>query len=127
MPAYANPVVWFEIPVTDMARAKQFYETVFSIEITEMDMGPAKMGWLPREMGSGGATGTLILREGHTPSLQGCLIYIHVDAIDPTLELINKSGGHTIAAKSNIGQHGFVAQFADTEGNRIALHEKPAE
>ena len=26
-------VSWFEIPVNDMARAKQFYETVFKIEI----------------------------------------------------------------------------------------------
>ncbi|WP_410529691.1 VOC family protein [Winogradskyella sp. PG-2] len=26
-------VGWFEIPVSDMDRAKQFYETVFKVEI----------------------------------------------------------------------------------------------
>ena len=40
-------VGWFEIPVTDMKRAKLFYETVFNIEISVHDMNDLIMGWFP--------------------------------------------------------------------------------
>ena len=126
MPSHANPVNWFEIPVTDMSRAKSFYEAVLSVEITETEMGPNKMGWFPMEMGATGAAGTLILGEGYTPSHSGSLVYINVDTIDPTLELIAANGGKTLMPRMSIGQHGFIAHFEDTEGNRVALHEAPA-
>ena len=126
MPSHANPVNWFEIPVTEMARAKKFYETVLAVEITDSEMGPNKMGWFPMEMGAAGAAGTLILGDGYTPSHDGSLVYINVDAIDPTLEAINGHGGKTLLPRMSIGQHGFIAHFEDTEGNRVALHEAPA-
>lgn len=127
MPSHANPVNWFEIPVTDMARAKKFYETVLAIEITDSEMGPNKMGWFPMEMGSAGAPGTLIQGDGYKPSKDGSLVYLHVDSIDPTLELINGNGGKTLMPRQSIGQHGFIAHFKDTEGNRVALHESPSQ
>ena len=126
MPSHANPVNWFEIPVTDMGRAKRFYESVLAVEITDSEMGPNKMGWFPMEMGAAGSPGTLILGDGYTPSHDGSLVYINVDAIDPTLEAISGNGGKTLMPRMSIGQHGFIAHFEDTEGNRVALHEAPA-
>ena len=126
MASHANPVNWFEIPVTDMARARKFYEAVLSIEIAETEMGPNKMGWFPMEMGKMGAAGTLIQGESYTPSHEGSLVYMHVDQIDPTLEAIENSGGKTLVPRFSIGEHGFIAHFEDTEGNRVALHESPA-
>ena len=32
MPIQANPVNWFEIPVSDLDRAKKFYEAAFGAE-----------------------------------------------------------------------------------------------
>ena len=125
MPSHANPVNWFEIPVADLSRARQFYETVLGIEIAETEMGPNQMGWFPMEMGATGAAGTLIKGDGYTPSHDGSLVYIHVDAIDPTLEAINGAGGTTLVPRMSIGEHGFIAHFEDTEGNRVALHESP--
>ncbi len=125
MPSHANPVNWFEIPVTDMARARKFYATVLAVEITDSEMGPNKMGWFPMEMGAMGSAGTLIQGEGYTPSHDGSLVYLHVDAIDPTLEAIQANGGKTLMPRMDIGQHGFIAHFEDTEGNRVALHESP--
>jgi predicted enzyme related to lactoylglutathione lyase len=126
MPLHANPVNWFEIPVTDLARATKFYETALTIEITETEMGPNKMGWFPMEMGAPGATGSLILGEGHIPSHEGSLVYLSVDSIDSTLELIGENGGKTLVPRTSIGEHGFFAHFEDTEGNRVALHETAA-
>lgn len=122
-----NPVNWFEIPVADLARAKTFYETALSIEIAETKMGEADMGWFPMEMGASGATGTLIKCQGYTPSQEGSLVYLQVDAIDPTLEAIAQAGGKTLMPRTSIGEHGFVAHFEDSEGNRVALHEATAQ
>lgn len=33
-----NAINWFEIPVTDFTRAKQFYETILSAEMQGMEM-----------------------------------------------------------------------------------------
>lgn len=123
MPSHANPVNWFEIPVTDMTRAKEFYQAVFGIEIVETEMGPNKMGWFPMEMGAPGAAGTLIQGEAYKPSQEGSLVYLHVDAIDPTLKIIDSNGGKTLVPRTSIGEHGFIAHFVDTEGNRVAVHE----
>ena len=77
------------------------------------------------DMEAKGAAGTLIKGEGYTPSHDGSLVYLHVDAIDPTLALINGNGGKTLMPRTDIGQHGFIAHFEDTEGNRVALRETP--
>jgi len=122
MPSHANPVNWFEIPVTDLSRAKKFYETVFGFDIVETEMGPNKMGWFPMEMGAPGAAGALIQGEGYTPSRDGSLVYLHVDKIDPTLEAINTGGGKTLVPRTSIVEHGFISHFEDTEGNRVDLH-----
>ena len=41
----ANPVNWFEIPVSDMERAQKFYESVFNIELSINEMGNTLMAW----------------------------------------------------------------------------------
>ena len=123
MPSQSNPVNWFEIPVNDLAKAKAFYESILELELTESEMGPNKMAWFPMEMGAAGSTGTLVKGEGYTPSYDGSLVYLHVDKIDPTLEKIISGGGKTLMPRMSIGEHGFIAHFEDTEGNRVALHE----
>lgn len=42
-------VRWFEIPVSDMNRAKEFYDTVFDISIVIHDLCGFLMGWFPNE------------------------------------------------------------------------------
>ncbi len=127
MASHVNPVNWFEIPVEDLSRAKSFYESVLSLELTDSELGPNKMAWFPMEMGATGAAGTLIKGDSYKPSHDGSLVYLHVDKIDPTLEAISNSGGKTLMPRTDIGQHGFIAHFEDTEGNRVALHESPTE
>ncbi|MGB7816185.1 MAG: hypothetical protein WBL28_07525 [Methylotenera sp.] len=42
-----NPVVWFEIYVQDMARAKAFYESVFQTKLEMMSEGEIEMWAFP--------------------------------------------------------------------------------
>ena len=121
----SNPVNWFEIPATDLGRARSFYESILSTQLAETEMGPKKMAWFPMEQGAPGAAGTLIQGEGYTPSHGGSLVYLHVGDIDDTLNKITDAGGKTLLPKTSIGQHGFIAHFEDCEGNRVALHQAP--
>ena len=42
-----NSMVWFEIPVTDMKRAKAFYDAVFLTDLQEDNTGPNPMAMFP--------------------------------------------------------------------------------
>ncbi|MCY4613750.1 MAG: VOC family protein [Nitrospira sp.] len=117
-----NPVNWFEIPVSDLERARQFYETVFGFQLSLNEMGPMKMAWFPMTQEGGGATGTLMKSEGYTPSHAGTLVYFSVTDIEGTLAKVNENGGKTLLPKTSIGEHGYIAHFQDCEGNRVALH-----
>lgn len=126
MTIQANPVNWFEIPVSDLGRAKSFYERIFEVEITESEIGSNKMGSFPMNLEAFGSAGTLMEGEGYTPSHDGTLVYFYVDKIDPILGRINDLGGKTLMPRTSIGKHGFIAHFEDSEGNRVALHELPS-
>lgn len=115
---------WFEIPVNDMERAKKFYETIFNIPMGEnMDFGNSIMSFFPFDPDASGATGTLIKQESYVPSSEGALVYFAVKEINDVTPRIETAGGKVINEKMSIGEHGFVAHFEDSEGNRVALHQ----
>lgn len=118
-----NPVNWFEIPVTDMDRAKTFYETIFSFDVSINQVGNETMGWFPFDPKAPGATGSLIQNENYTPSHQGSLVYFSVPEINDVLAKVEGAGGKIVNPKFSIGPHGFSGHFEDSEGNRVGLHQ----
>lgn len=122
----SNPVIWFEIPVTDMDRAMRFYAAALGITLVPpTQVGEATLSFFPMEMDAVGAGGALIQTGQVQPSLQGTTVYFSVASIDPVLERIIQAGGKSCVPRTSIGEYGFIAQFQDTEGNRVALHEAP--
>lgn len=117
-----NPVVWFEIPVLNMDRAKSFYEAVFGLKLTVIEMGPRQMAMFPMEMGTPGIGGALVKEETFVPSHAGSMVYFSVTDISGTLEKVVANQGKVLVPKTSIGEYGFCAYFADVEGNRIGLH-----
>ena len=118
-----NPVTWFEIPVNDMERAKAFYEAVFQFEIQLVDFGGLKMGWFPNAGSVSGATGSLMQHESYVPSHSGTLVYFSCQDVANELSRVEAAGGKVMHNKTQISpEHGFMAVFEDSEGNRIALH-----
>ena len=116
-------MIWFEIPVSDMERAKAFYERVFGYPLKVQDLGELKMAWFPMEQGAPGAMGSLVMSRAYTPSHYGALVYFSVSDIEGTLERVKASGGKVIRGKMDIGQFGYVGHFEDSEGNRVALRQ----
>ena len=122
-----NMVGWFEIPVSDMDRAKKFYDSVFDIEISLHDMGELVMGWFPFAEGMPGATGSLVKhKDFYFPSERhGPLVYFSSADVQIQLERVEPAGGKVLQPKKKIGEgHGYMALFLDSEGNRIALHSQ---
>jgi predicted enzyme related to lactoylglutathione lyase len=119
-----NPVNWFEIPAININKAKQFYESVFNIELSLNDMDSLKMAWFPMTENAPGSTGALVQAEGYTPSHAGTQVYFSVEDIEATLDKVTLNGGKVLGPKKSIGEYGFVAYFEDCEGNRISIHSK---
>lgn len=119
-----NPVNYFEIPVADMARAVRFYEQVLLVdfELAEIDGHP--MALFPYHKDAPGITGALAYGESYRPGRQGARIYFTVTNIDATLRRAVDAGGQVLYPKTSIGEHGFVAEFEDTEGNCIAIRSR---
>jgi uncharacterized protein len=117
-----NSLNWFEIPVIDFARAKNFYETLYSAEIIEMPFPNGRYGMLPCDM-QNGVGGGIIQGEGFEPSTKGALIYLNGgEDLNIPLSKVESSGGKIVLSKTAIGQNGFMAHIIDTEGNKVALH-----
>ena len=116
-----NPVVHFEIPVTDMDRAVRFYEAVFATKLTRQEVDGYTMAFFPRADGKPGASGALAKGDVYVPSKSGAILYFDVPAIEPVLERALAHGGKVLYPKKDIGEAGFVAEIEDSEGNRIAL------
>jgi predicted enzyme related to lactoylglutathione lyase len=125
-PPAMNPVVHFEIPVTDMDRAVRFYEAVFATTLARQDVDGYAMAFFPRADGKPGASGALAKGDVYVPSKSGAILYFDVPAIEPVLERAAANGGKVLYPKKDIGEAGFVAEIEDSEGNRIALSQ-PAD
>lgn len=123
-----NPVGWFEIPVSNMDRAIEFYEAVFNFKLQRHQMGDEDMAWFPWVENGMGASGSLVYHKGlYNPSADGVVIYFNTPSgdINKDLENIEKAGGKTIQPKTIITPEiGYLALFHDTEGNRLALHSR---
>lgn len=125
-----NMISWFEIPVTNMDRAKEFYEAVFQVNISVHDLGGVVMGWFPpaENNSAPGISGSLVKHEEYIPSsTDGVLVYFNSQSgdIDHELSRVEKAGGDIVRPKTLISDDiGYMAVIKDTEGNRIALYNK---
>ncbi|WP_025666757.1 VOC family protein [Aquimarina megaterium] len=118
-----NPVVYFEIPVTDIDRAIQFYKSVFNFTFEREIIDKNEMALFPFEEENTGISGALAKGEIYKPTHNGVVIYFNTENIDKTLKIAIESGGQMLYPKTSNGDLGFVAEFEDSEGNRIALHQ----
>lgn len=121
-----NPVVHFEMPATDKARTKEFYEKVFGWQLTQLgsEMGEYLLATTSpvdehnMHLNKGAINGGFFQRgeNGNIPH-----IVISVDDLKQSMELVNKSGGQVIGEPTTIAGIGEFVMFTDTEGNRVGM------
>jgi len=121
-----NAINWFEVPVSEMDRAKTFYETVFDIKMEVMDMMGMDMAFFPAEPGNGKVSGALVKGPMHKPSLEGAILYFNGNPdLSLALSRVEGAGGKITMPKTKINDDvGHMAFFIDTEGNMVAMHSQ---
>jgi len=118
-----NAINWFEIPVKNFERAKQFYSTVLGVEVSEMPMPNMKYGMLPFDMQNGGIGGAIVEAQGMNPSEDGSIVFLNGgDDLSVPLAKVEVAGGKVLFPKTAVGENGFISHFIDTEGNKVAFH-----
>ena len=124
-PRATQPVVYFEIPVRDLDRAERFYRGVFGFAFTRQTIDGNQMALFPGAEAAPGATGALAQGDSYVPSKDGTRVYLHTRELDAALERVKTLGGRILYPKTSLGALGWVAEFEDSEGNRVALHMQP--
>lgn len=118
-----NFVSWFEIPAYNHYRSVAFYNYIFAIEITTVELNGFCMGFFPADNGISGA---IVTGQGCVPSETGPLLYLNGgNDLNDVLLKVNEAGGRVVMGKTFLSESaGYFALFIDSEGNRLALHSK---
>ena len=109
---FKNVISWFEIPATDLNRAQNFYERIFGMKMTAIDLENIKMRLFPVEepMGVGGS---LVDSGGfHKPSAsEGPLLYLNANPdVQDVLNKVAEAGGTGGVVRRNVVS-GLIQDF----------------
>lgn len=118
----ANPVVWFEIYVQDMSRARAFYEAVFQIKLQQLPSPDLEMWSFQMSPGQDGAGGALVRMPGCPSGGNSTIVYFRCADCGVEAGRVAAAGGKVFKEKMSIGQFGYIALATDTEGNMFGLH-----
>ncbi len=119
-----NVINWFEIPAVDFARAMKFYSEVLQVEMSEMPSLDGKMryGCFPYEEDGSVVSGGIVEMKGFTPTTEGPILYLNGgDDLNIPLSRVEAAGGKVTMPKTPL-EDMFIAEFIDSEGNRMRFH-----
>ncbi len=124
----ASAISWFQIPATDIARAKRFYETVCGVRLEQVLASPGMEMWaFPADWRRGEIGGALVCGEGAVPSAIGTAVFLDAGSdLQEMLDRVERAGGRVLIPKTAIDTEGagYFAMIADTEGNTVGLHSR---
>ncbi len=126
-----NLIVWADIPVTDLDRARKFYGAVLQREFVTMegmegvalpapdDPGAPPTGDMPVAF-------DLVQSDRQKPGEDGCTIYLDSGGdAEGMLRRAADAGGEILSPAAFMGEMvGTVGFFRDSEGNRIGVHQQ---
>jgi predicted enzyme related to lactoylglutathione lyase len=120
-PTLANgKICYVEIPATDIERSSRFYADVFGWQLRHRGDGRVAFDDTPGEV-----SGTWVT--GRPPSAEpGLLVYIMVDSVAATIELVIAQGGEIVQPLGGDAPE-ITARFRDPGGNVIGLYQEPGQ
>src|SRR5258708_36533722 len=112
-------ICYIEIPTADIARSAEFYKRVFGWNVRTRDNGSTAF-----DDTTGQVSGSWGLKR--PPAAQpGLLVYVMVDSVAATIELITANGGEIVQPIAADAPE-ITARFRDPCGNVIGLYQQPA-
>jgi predicted enzyme related to lactoylglutathione lyase len=117
-PTFGNgKICYLEIPAIDVRRSAAFYHAVVGWQIRER--GDRCLAF---DDGVGQVSGTWVV--GRPPSSQpGLLVYIMVDDVAATLDLVRANGGKVVQPIGGDAPE-ITARFRDPAGNVLGLYQE---
>jgi predicted enzyme related to lactoylglutathione lyase len=117
-PTFSNgKICYIEVPATDVRRSAAFYQAVVGWSIRERGDGR-----LAFDDGVGEVSGTWVL--GRPPATApGLMIYIMVDDVAATVELVKAHGGEIVQPIGGDAPE-ITARFRDPGGNVLGLYQE---
>ena len=114
--------VWFEIPVTNLARSAKFYEDILQVSLKREAFGPGELAVFPTTNGK--SSGCLMHGASTAAGSGGTVVYLSVDGqLDQVLARTETAGGKIVLGKTALPDNmGSFARIRDCEGNTIGLH-----
>jgi uncharacterized protein len=119
-PTHANgKICYLEIPATHIAASADFYRRAFGWQIRQRGDGRTAF-----DDATGQVSGAWVL--GRPPASEpGLLVYVMVDNVAATLEVIVANGGE-IVQPIGVDAPEITARFRDPAGNVLGLYQQPA-
>ena len=107
-------------PVTDVARAKEFYEGLLGLKPT-MDEEMEGGHWVEYDIGEG--TLAIGKAEGMNPSPDGCSVGLEVDDFDKAVDELRGAGVDFVFGpiETPVCHMAFVR---DPDGNSVGIHKR---
>ncbi|SRR5258708_37603181 len=112
-------ICYIEIPATDVAHSAAFYKQVFGWNIRRRGDGATSFDDI-----TGQVSGAWVL--GRAPQSPGLVVYIMVDSVAVTLDVVVANGGKTVQP-IGVDAPEITARFGDPAGNVIGLYQEPAQ
>jgi predicted enzyme related to lactoylglutathione lyase len=109
-------------PVTNMARAREFYEGVLGLKLTHHSGEPGGMEWVEYDI----ANGTLSIGAGApnwAPTTNGCSVGLEVENFETAIEHLKAKGVkfHMEPFETPVCRMAFVL---DPDGNAVCIHKR---
>ncbi len=113
-------ICYLEIPANDINRSAAFYENALGWKTRQRSDGH-----LAFDDGVGEVSGTWVL--GRKPMTEaGLLIYVMVENVEKTIELIKANGGKIVQPVGADAPE-ITARVSDPAGNIIGLYQEPKQ
>ena len=125
-PPSVTVVNWFEIPVSDIAKAKALYEAMLDMKLPVSDFGGVPHAVMSNADHS--CTSGALISDPKRPPKRGSGTVIYLNATDGVTRCVSRAveaGAKVIQPRTEIGPHGAIALIEDFDGNMIGLHEHP--
>ncbi len=116
-------VIWFEIWVSDLERAKSFYTGMFGWKYEPLAEYDAEAYWQILAGDAAAVNGALVGSPGReTPRGRTSLLYLHVSDLEQSVDRARGLGGSVVLGRTKISESGgSFAIVADPEGNELGL------
>ena len=115
-----NAAVWFEIPVTDMAKAKAFYSKVLMSEFTDQNDGPNPMAIFAYQGDDDAVSGHLYPGKPAAPGTGPTIHLTVLDSLEEGIARVEAAGGKVLSPVIEIPAGRFV-YCLDPDGNSIGI------